>query len=232
MSERESLAGLRKAHQAWAEKFLPREKKNIVTTSGIPVEPVYTAENIKEEDFLEKIGFPGAYPFTRGITPEMYRSQFWLMNQYAGFGTSESTNQFYKYLLSQGAQSIAVAWDLPTQVGLDSDHPMAEGEVGRQGVAVDSLADMETMLEGIPIERMRFSTTANAIGPIYLAWMIAVQEKRGTARNEMKIAIQNDVLKEFFARGTYIFPPRPSLKFSNDAVEYCIKNGWKDSHPL
>jgi methylmalonyl-CoA mutase N-terminal domain/subunit len=226
------LQQLREAHKSWAEKYLPKEMKNIVTASGIPVSPVYTPENLKEDDFLEKLGFPGTYPFTRGITPEMYRSQFWLMNQYAGFGTSKSTNQFFKYLLSQGAQSLAIAWDLPTQVGLDSDHPMAQGEVGRQGVAVDSLADVETMLEGIPIEKISLFTTANAIGPIYLAWLIAVQEKRGIAKKEMKVNIQNDVLKEFFARGTYIFPPRPSIKFSNDAVEYCIKNGLKDAHPL
>ncbi len=232
MDDREKLKELNVAHKAWAEKHLPPETKSITTASGIPVKPVYTPENLKEENYLEQLGFPGTYPFTRGITPEMFRHQSWLMNQYAGFATAEATNEFYKYLLSQGAQGLSIAWDLPTQIGLDSDHPMAEGEVGRQGVAVDSLADMETMLEGIPIEKMRLSTTANAIGPIYLAWIISILDKRGIDKREVKVSIQNDVLKEFFARGTYIFPPRPSLKFSNDAVEYCIKNGLKDSHPL
>ncbi len=234
MVDKEEMEKLNRAHQAWEEKYLSskKESKKFYTSSGIPVKPVYTPEDRKGQNYLEEIGFPGDYPFTRGIKPEMYRDQFWIMNQYAGFGTSESTNAFFKYLLAQGATGLSIAWDLPTQIGLDSDHPMAEGEVGRQGVAVNSLADMETMLDGIPLEKLRLGTTANAIGPIYLAWLLAIFEKRGINKNQLKISIQNDILKEFFARGTYIFPPRPSIKFSNDAVEYCVKNGLKDAQPL
>ena len=214
------------------EENRPKAGKEFSTESGIPVKPVYTPLDLDGWDYHERLGAPGEYPFTRGITPTMYRDEPWLIGQYAGFATAETTNEWYKYLLGQGATSLSVAWDLPTQIGYDSDHPLAFGEVGKQGVACASLADMESMFDGIPIHKIRLSTTANAIGPIFLAWILAIYEKRGLQPQGMQLSIQNDSLKEFFSRGTQIFIPQASVKLSNDCVEYCVRNGLNEFHPL
>lgn len=227
----DKLKGLEVAQKSWERNRLKADKE-FSTRSGIPVKPVYTPLDLRDWDYQEKLGFPGDYPYTRGITPNMYRGKPWIMGQYAGFATAETSNEWYKYLLSQGATSLSVAWDLPTQIGYDSDHPLAFGEVGKQGVACTSLADMETMFDGIPIHKMRIGTTANAIGPIFLAWILAIYEKRGLKPQGMQLSIQNDSLKEFFSRGTQIFPPKASVRLSNDCVEYCVRNMLTHFHPL
>ncbi|OGH60430.1 MAG: methylmalonyl-CoA mutase [Candidatus Lindowbacteria bacterium RIFCSPLOWO2_12_FULL_62_27] len=185
------------------------------TSSGIPVEPLYSpaaAEN--------GVGFPGVYPYTRGIQASMYRGKLWTMRQYAGFGTAEASNARYKYLLSQGQTGLSVAFDLPTQLGMDSDDPLARGEVGKVGVAIDSIEDMERLLDGIPLDRVSVSMTINAPAAILWAMVIAVARRRGVALDQLNGTIQNDVLKEYIARGTYIFPPRPSLRIVTDIFEY------------
>jgi methylmalonyl-CoA mutase N-terminal domain/subunit len=193
------------------------------TDSGIPVKALYTPADLASDDYLERIGFPGEYPYTRGVYPSMYRGQLWTMRQYAGFGTPEETNRRFRYLLERGSTGLSIAFDLPTQLGLDSDDPAAEGAVGRVGVAVDSLADMEAIFEGIPLDKVSTSMTINATAPILLAMYIAVGEKQGVAAARLMGTTQNDILKEFIARGTYIFPPGPSLKLALDVVEYCIR---------
>jgi methylmalonyl-CoA mutase N-terminal domain/subunit len=196
-------------------------EKVFTTDSGIPVKAVYTPADFAERDYQTKLGQPGAYPYTRGVYPTMYRGQLWTMRQYAGFGTAEETNQRFRYLLGEGSSGLSIAFDLPTQLGLDSDAPAAEGAVGRVGVAVDSLADMETIFEGIPLERVSTSMTINATAPILLAMVLAVGERQGVPAAKLSGTTQNDILKEFIARGTYIFPPQPSLKLALDIVEYC-----------
>ncbi|MBI2959660.1 MAG: methylmalonyl-CoA mutase, partial [Betaproteobacteria bacterium] len=175
-------------------------------------------------DYGEQIGFPGEYPYTRGVYPSMYRGQLWTMRQYAGFGTAEETNRRFRYLLERGSTGLSIAFDLPTQLGLDSDDPRSEGAVGRVGVAVDTLADMETIFRGIPLERVSVSMTINATAPVLLSMLIAVGEAQGVAQSQLAGTTQNDILKEFIARGTYIFPPGPSLKLALDIVEYCMAN--------
>ena len=211
------------------EKSGGMEKKDrkFCTGSGYAVQPIYTPAELEEQgfDYLNDLGFPGSYPFTRGIDPLMYRDTFWIMGQYSGFGSAEEANQRLKYLLSQGQTGFAMALDLPTQLGIDSDHPMAMGEVGKVGVAVNSLRDMETLLEGVPLDRiLQVRTTANAIGPIMVAFLLAVAEKHGTSPDAFGVLIQNEPLKEFISRGTYIFPPEPSLKLATDVIEYCTRN--------
>ena len=195
------------------------------TLSGYPVTGAYSAEDLKDFDVEKELGHPGVFPFTRGISKEMYRQKLWTMSQYSGFGTAKEANERYKYLIAKGGSGVGIALDLPTQLGLDSDHPQAEGEVGRTGVAIDSLRDVEILLDGIPLEKVGIiRTTANAIGPIALAWLLALGEKRGVAPSNFMVRLQNDVLKEFVARGTYIFPPKPSVKLVIDALEYCARN--------
>ena len=177
-----------------------------------------------ERDYLQDIGFPGQYPFTRGIQPTMYRGRLWTMRQYAGFGTAAESNEKFKYLLSQGQTGLSVAFDLPTQLGYDSDHPMAAGEVGKVGVAIDSLRDMETMLSGIPLDRVSCSMTINAPSAILLAMYIAVGEQQGVSPDKLEGTVQNDVLKEYIARGTYIYPPGPSLRLTADLMAFCSKH--------
>jgi methylmalonyl-CoA mutase N-terminal domain/subunit len=191
------------------------------TDSGIPVKAVYTPEDFPESNYAERLGLPGEYPYTRGVYPTMYRGQLWTMRQYAGFGTPKETNRRFRYLLGEGSSGLSIAFDLPTQLGLDSDDPAAEGAVGRVGVAVDSLVDMETIFEGIPLERVSTSMTINATAPVLLAMYIAVGERQGVPASKLAGTTQNDILKEFIARGTYIFPPQPSLKLALDIVEYC-----------
>jgi methylmalonyl-CoA mutase N-terminal domain/subunit len=199
----------------------PGREKEFTTSSFTPVDPLYTPLNTQPDDYLEKVGMPGRYPFTRGIQPTMYRGRLWTMRQYAGFGTAKESNRRYQYLLSQGQSGLSVAFDLPTQIGYDSDSPMADGEVGKVGVAIDTLADMETLFDGIPLGRVSTSMTINAPAAILLAMYIVVAEKQGVSRKEISGTIQNDILKEYIARGTYIFPPKPSMRLITDIFAYC-----------
>jgi len=233
MSEDRETLEIRQAREEWEEGSLKRElenagerKKDFRTTSGIPIKGLYTPVDLKDRNwtYLGKLGFPGEYPFTRGKSPTMYRGDFWRMYQYAGYGSPEASNKWYKYVMEQGAQELGVALDLPTQNGYDSDHLLCRGEVGKVGVAINSLADMETMFEGIPIEKVFISTVASAIGPIFLAWMIALAEKRGIPPQKLRISIQGDILREIVARGTYIFPVKPSVKITCDFIEYAVRN--------
>ena len=185
---------------------------------------LYTPLDVEGFDYGEKLGFPGQYPFTRGVQPTMYRGRLWTMRAYAGFATAEETNARYKYLLEAGQTGLSVAMDLPTQIGLDSDHELSHGEVGKVGVAIDSLADMEALFDGIPLDKVSTSMTINGPAAVLLAMYVAVAEKQGVAPEALKGTIQNDILKEYIARGTYIFPPRPSMRLITDTFEYCSKN--------
>lgn len=202
----------------------PEQKQQFVTGSGKPVDRLYTPNASILTDYESKLGFPGCYPFTRGVQPTMYRGRFWTMRQYAGFATAEESNRRYKYLLSQGTTGLSVAFDLPTQIGYDSDDPMSLGEVGKVGVAIDSLADMETLFEGIPLDQVSTSMTINSTAAILLGMYIAVAEKQGVAPEKLNGTIQNDILKEYIARGTYRFPPKPSLRLISDIFAYCTKH--------
>ena len=188
------------------------------------VQRLYTPLDIEDFDYGEKLGFPGQYPFTRGVQPTMYRGRLWTMRAYAGFATAEETNARYKYLLEAGQTGLSVAMDLPTQIGLDSDHELSHGEVGKVGVAIDSLADMEALFDGIPLDKVSTSMTINGTAAVLLAMYVAVAEKQGVKPEALKGTIQNDILKEYIARGTYIFPPRPSMRLITDTFEYCSKN--------
>jgi methylmalonyl-CoA mutase N-terminal domain/subunit len=218
--------GLKK-YEASVQKTLakfPERSKEFVTVSGRPVERLYVPEPGAAADYDQKLGFPGQYPFTRGVQPTMYRGRLWTMRQYAGFATAEESNKRYKYLLSQGTTGLSVAFDLPTQIGYDSDAPESLGEVGKVGVAIDTLADMETLFSGIPLDKVSTSMTINASAAVLLAMYIAVAEKQGVTPQQLEGTIQNDVLKEYVARGTYIFPPKPSLRIVSDIFAYCTKN--------
>ena len=208
------------------ERF-PERKQQFETPSRIPMERVFLPQAGAEEDYLDKLGFPGEYPFTRGVQPTMYRGRFWTMRQYAGFGTAAESNRRYKYLIEQGQTGLSVAFDLPTQIGYDADHPMALGEVGKVGVAISSLADMETLLDGIPLDKVSVSMTINATAPILLAMVIGVARKQGAPVNKLRGTVQNDILKEYMARGTYIFPPRPSMRLITDLFAYCAQEAPK-----
>lgn len=188
------------------------------------VQRLYTPLDIEDFDYGEKLGFPGQYPFTRGVQPTMYRGRLWTMRAYAGFATAEETNARYKYLLEAGQTGLSVAMDLPTQIGFDSDHELSHGEVGKVGVAIDSLADMEALFDGIPLDKVSTSMTINGPAAVLLAMYVAVAEKQGVKPEALKGTIQNDILKEYIARGTYIFPPRPSMRLITDTFEYCSKN--------
>lgn len=202
----------------------PERKSTFTTGGGVPVERLYTPENIKDLDYTEDLGFPGDYPYTRGVQPTMYRGRFWTMRQYAGYASAEESNERYKYLLQQGQTGLSVAFDLPTQIGYDSDHPMAQGEVGKVGVAIDSLKDMEILFDGIPLDKVSTSMTINAPASILLAMYIAVGEKQNVSADKLSGTIQNDILKEYIARGTYIFPPKPSMRLITDIFEFCSKH--------
>ncbi|KUK56656.1 MAG: Methylmalonyl-CoA mutase, partial [Synergistales bacterium 53_16] len=183
-----------------------------------------TPEALADRDYMEDIGFPGSYPFTRGVQPTMYRGRLWTMRQYAGFGTAKESNERYRYLLEQGQTGLSVAFDLPTQIGYDSDHPMAQGEVGKVGVAIDSLEDMEVLFDQIPLDKVSTSMTINAPASVLLAMYIAVAEKQGVSADKLSGTIQNDILKEYIARGTYIFPPKPSMRIITDIFAFCSEN--------
>ena len=222
--EREDIA---EAKRAWEEQVLRpalgriQEREEFSTSSGIRVERLYTPEDTADLDYLERLGLPGQYPYTRGIYPTMYRSQLWTMRQYAGMGTAEESNERFRYLLKEGQTGLSVAFDLPTQMGLDSDDPLAEGEVGQVGVAIDSLADMETLFGGIPLDQVTTSMTINAPAAILVAMYIAVGDQQRVPRDRLAGTVQNDVLKEYVARGTYIYPPGPSLRLAADLIAYC-----------
>ena len=203
---------------------IKERRQKFVNSSGIEIERVYTPPNGKYSDYTKELGLPGEYPFTRGIYQTMYRGRFWTMRQYAGYATAEESNKRYKYLLDHGQTGLSVAFDLPTQMGYDSDHPMSEGEVGKTGVAIDSLDDMERLFEGIPLDKVSTSMTINATALVLLAMYIAVAEKQGIKPELLQGTIQNDILKEYIARGTYIFPPKPSMRLVVDAIEFCAKN--------
>ena len=222
------LKKLQDARKAWEEETLKptleRAKERVpefTTPSGLPVKRLYTPEDAEGRDYIESIGFPGQYPYTRGIYPTMYRGQFWTMRQYAGIGTAKESNERFQYLLKEGQTGLSVAFDLPTQMGLDSDHPLAAGEVGQVGVAIDSLRDMEVLFDGIPLDRVTTSMTINAPASVLLALYVAVAEKQGVSLSKISGTVQNDVLKEYVARGTHIFPPRPSLRLAADLIAYC-----------
>lgn len=199
----------------------PERKAIFSTDSGIDIKRTYTPLDMEEFDYLEQLGYPGDYPFTRGVQPTMYRGRLWTMRQYAGFGTAEESNARFKYLLEQGQTGLSVAFDLPTQIGYDSDHPLAMGEVGKVGVAIDTLADMEILFDGIPLDKVSCSMTINAPAAILLAMYAAVAEKQGVPLSKISGTIQNDILKEYIARGTYIFPPEPSMRLITDIFSYC-----------
>jgi methylmalonyl-CoA mutase N-terminal domain/subunit len=215
-------------YQEWLEKTeellakFPERKERFTTLSGIEVERLYT-RLVDEKRLIEKIGFPGEYPYTRGIRPTMYRGRYWTMRQYAGYGSAEETNRRFRYLLEQGQTGLSVAFDLPTQIGYDSDDPMAAGEVGKVGVAIDSLEDMERLFEGIPLDQVSTSMTINAPASVLLAMYIAVAEKQGVPPEKLRGTIQNDILKEYIARGTYIFPPKPSMRLITDIFAFCAE---------
>ncbi len=202
------------------KKSPPREER-FETSSGFLVDDLYTPEDISDLDYQEALGYPGEYPFTRGVQPTMYRGRFWTMRQYAGFGTAEESNRRYNYLLEHGQTGLSVAFDLPTQLGLDSDDPRAEGEVGKVGVAIDSLQDMETLFQGIPLDKVSTSMTINATAAVLLAMYIAVGKKQGVTPGKLNGTVQNDILKEYIARGTHIFPPDPSMRLVTDVFSYC-----------
>jgi methylmalonyl-CoA mutase N-terminal domain/subunit len=198
------------------------ERRAFATTDGIPVEPVYAPEDA-DAAYMESVGLPGEFPFTRGIYPSMYRGRLWTMRQYAGFATAAETNERFRYLLSQGQTGLSVAFDLPTQMGYDSDAPEAEGEVGRVGVPVSSLADMETLFDGIPLAEVSTSMTINATAPILLALYVAAAERQGAPRSSVSGTTQNDILKEYIARGTWIYPPRHSMRLVTDVFEFASR---------
>jgi methylmalonyl-CoA mutase N-terminal domain/subunit len=215
--------------EEWEKKYVkpllekaPERKREFKTYSGFTVDRVYTPEDV-DIDYENKLGYPGVYPFTRGVYPTMYRGRLWTMRQYAGFATAEETNKRYRYLLSQGQTGLSVAFDLPTQIGYDSDHPMALGEVGKVGVAIDTVEDMQILFDSIPLDRVSTSMTINSTCAQVLSMYVVVAEQQGVSRDKLRGTVQNDMLKEYIARGTYIFPPEPSLRLSTDIIMYCAK---------
>ena len=223
----DEMKAVKKTYQAAVEKTLakgPERKEKFTTGGGIPLERLYTPEDVQNVDYLQDVGFPGIYPYTRGVQPNMYRGRFWTMRQYAGFATAEASNERYRYLLNQGTTGLSVAFDLPTQIGYDSDHSMAQGEVGKVGVAIDSLADMEILFNQIPLDKVSTSMTINAPAAVLLAMYIAVGEKQGVKAADLSGTIQNDILKEYIARGTYIFPPKPSMRLITDIFDFCSQS--------
>lgn len=217
--------GLKKWEQAYEQELnlCGRKEKEFTSISGRPIKALYTPLDLKDFDYGRDLGFPGQYPFTRGIHPTMYRGRLWTMRQFSGFGTAEDTNRRYKYLLSQGQTGLSVAFHLPTLMGIDSDHPMARGEIGKCGVAVDTLADMEILFDGIPLDKVTTSMTINPPAAILWAMYIAVAEKQGVSPKVISGTIQNDILKEYIAQKTFVFPPRPSMKLVIDTFEYGAK---------
>ena len=207
-----------------AVKRFPERQEKFETSSGIDILPAYCPEDLQDLDYNSDLGYPGEYPFTRGIQPNMYRGRLWTMRQYAGFGTAEESNKRYRYLLEQGQTGLSIAFQLPTQIGYESSHPLAKGEVGKVGVAIDTLDDMEVLFDQIPLDKVSTSMTINSTAPILLSMYIALAKKQGVGADKLDGTIQNDVLKEYIARGTHIFPPRPSMRLTTDIFAYCSQH--------
>ncbi len=215
---------MKKKYEELVEKILqrfPERYEEFFSGSDKQIERLYNPENTEHIDYLQDVGFPGLYPYTRGVQPTMYRGRLWTMRQYAGFGSAKESNRRYKFLLEKGQTGLSIAFDLPTQMGYDSDHQMSGGEVGKVGVAIDSLADMEVLFEGIPLDKVSTSMTINAPAAVLLAMYIAVGETQGVNSEKLNGTIQNDILKEYIARGTYIFPPEPSMRLITDIFDFC-----------
>ncbi len=229
MSGKEPLEKLASDTARWEEKTreqlakIPEARTGFETMSGLPVKGLYTPLDTADQDYRESLGFPGSYPFTRGIQNTMYRGRFWTMRQYAGFGSARDTNRRFRYLLEQGQTGLSLAFDLPTQIGYDSDHPLAMGEVGRVGVAIDSIRDLAVLFEEIPLKEVSTSMTINSPAAILTAMYLALGEKGGTPADQLRGTVQNDVLKEYIARGTYIFPVKQALRLTADIIGYCAR---------
>jgi methylmalonyl-CoA mutase N-terminal domain/subunit len=230
MFDKNRLDEIRKQKERWEKETVARsfdklpERGEISTSSNTQVKRLCTPTDLAESDYLKDLGFPGEYPFTRGVYPTMYRGRFWTMRQYAGFGTAEQTNRRFKYLLEHGQTGLSVAFDFPTQVGYDCDHPLALGEVGKVGVSASTLRDVEVLFDGIPLDKVTTSMTINAPANVLLAMYAAVGQKQGANQSRLGGTVQNDVLKEYVARGMYIFPPKPSMRMVTDIFEYCSQN--------
>ncbi|MFT4948226.1 MAG: methylmalonyl-CoA mutase N-terminal domain/subunit, partial [Natronomonas sp.] len=229
MFNQDDLQTIREGKTAWeeerlspvVERFGERKETFDTDTGGQEVDPLYTPADVADIDYEEDLGYPGEEPYTRGVYPTMYRGRLWTMRQYAGMGTASETNERFNYLIDEGQTGLSTAFDLPTQMGHDSDDPMSAGEVGKTGVAIDSLDDMETVFDGIPLDEVSTSMTINAPAAVLLAMYIAVGDKQGVDRSELRGTIQNDVLKEYIARNTYIYPPGPSMRIITDIFEFC-----------
>lgn len=225
MSQENDITQGLKNWQAKVDKLVakkPERKTDFATISGLPVDRLYLPAR-PGQDYLEKLGFPGDYPYTRGVQPTMYRGRFWTMRQYAGFATAAESNRRYRYLLDQGQTGLSVAFDLPTQIGYDADHELAQGEVGKVGVSISSLVDMENLFDQIPLGKVSTSMTINAPAGVLLAMYIAVGEKQGVKPGQLRGTIQNDILKEYSSRGTYIYPPKPSMRIITNIFAYCAQ---------
>ena len=229
MSDKDQMERIKEAKAKYNERVakvlqkMPERKADFVNTSGIPINRVYTPLDMEGFDYLKQLGLPGQYPYTRAVQPTAYRGRFWTMRQYAGFASAEETNERYHFLLKSGQTGLSVAFDLPTQIGYDSDHPLAQGEVGKVGVCIDSLWDMERLFQGIPLDQVSTSMTINSPCAILMAMYLAVAEKQGVPFDKLRGTVQNDILKEYPARGTYIFAPRPSMRLITDIFAYCTK---------
>jgi methylmalonyl-CoA mutase N-terminal domain/subunit len=230
MSDKHDLESLKKSLTRWEKETLqssldqvPERREKFITTSSVPINRLYTPADLDGSEYEEYLGYPGQYPFTRGVHPTMYRSRQWTMRMFAGFGTAEETNQRFKYLLDQGQTGLSIAFDMPTLMGFDTNAPEAEGEFGRCGVAVSSLKDMEILLEGLPLDRVSTSMTINSPAAVIWAMYIAAAEKQGVKREALRGTIQNDILKEYIAQKEYIFPPNPSMRLVTDTIEYGSK---------
>jgi methylmalonyl-CoA mutase N-terminal domain/subunit len=229
MPDHGDLGSVNERLDEWSEKIgatlakHPERKEVFINASGIPIQRLYTPLDQEGMDYVSDLGFPGEFPFTRGVQSTMYRGRYWTMRQYAGFASAEESNKRYRFLLEQGQTGLSVAFDLPTQIGYDSDHEMAMGEVGKVGVAIDSLKDMEILFEGIPLNKVSTSMTINAPASILLAMYLAVSEEQGVPTEKLRGTIQNDILKEYSSRGTYIYPPKASMRIITDIFSYCAE---------
>ena len=231
MFDKDALGKIKTAKGKWEKEILDRalgkekERKDVFTSiSGEPIERLYTPLDVSDLDYNEQLGYPGQFPFTRGVQPTMYRGRFWTMRQYAGFGSARESNARYRYLLEQGQTGLSIAFDLPTQAGYDSDHPLSMGEVGKVGVAVDYIGDMRLLFDEIPLDKVTTSMTINAPATVLLAMYLAVADEQGIPYEKLGGTVQNDILKEITVRGQYIYSPRPSMKLTVDLIEYCFKN--------